>query len=854
MKRIYLFLSILLCSLTMSAQSAWIFNHGDSLSWQPTQDMTITFEKDPAGFFWQNIQTGNLDVVRMPINTGDSIKFADAPFLQVEKDYYEVTNTDNRRLEIKLKTNISDGASITCQLQADWLRLVDTNDSQPQVITYTFEYDANYIGSDRSVSVVFKNEQYDLSNTVKIVSLGEWPATERDALMNLYYATDGDHWTNNTNWGSDKPLSEWYGVYVSGADYVYGISLGNNNLSGQIPETISRLSNLDYIYLPGNKLSGEIPHSLAGIRSLQNIGLERNALTGEIPEEICKLPLLCSLGLEENKLSGCFPASLTLVMSKVRDLAHMSLKGNYFTGKIPDEIVNHRRFKEMWPEFLNQHTELDLSNVVLYAPDFRLVDIDGNIIKSSEIYKNNKLTLLYEWESWCPYSLAFNEKLIPAYHQFHEKGFDVLGLSVLCDLAIPCDDEETYRTYINEKSVPWHNVSQTHENYIPLLFYCATPSTVLVDQDGKIISHSLAQGGEDYNQIIPRLEEFFAGTINNEYYTSTDYSKDGEVQQLQIATEGKGIDLVFMGEAFVDKDMDNGGKYEKKMQNAMEQFFSEEPYKSLRSRFNVFVVKVVSPNAEFASDARHAINEDNEKAFEYAKKALGEDAKRLMVGVVYNTDYGIDRSITTMYESDNSFVAYMMDGVSKVLNHEMGGHGLAFLLDEYVELGMEEQSPNDEIKAALDAFYIDYGEGANVDWRSDPTKVRWAHFLCDSRYADEGLGVYEGARYYGHGMYRPTENSMMRYNDCGFNAPSREAIYKRIMKLSEGNSWTYDYETFVSFDTPARDVYKQARSRVQGIGNQNDHKQRIESRPPIIYKGTWHDAGKCKKIKLAGNR
>ena len=41
-----------------------------------------------------------------------------------------------------------------------------------------------------------------------------------------------------------------------------------------------------------------------------------------------------------------------------------------------------------------------------------------------------------------------------------------------------------------------------------------------------------------------------------------------------------------------------------------------------------------------------------------------------------------------------------------------------------------------------------------------------------------------------------------------FNAPGREAIYKRAMKLAYGDSWTYDYEEFVKFAEPGRDVYK----------------------------------------------
>ena len=32
-------------------------------------------------------------------------------------------------------------------------------------------------------------------------------STDRAALVALYNATDGDNWGNNTNWGSDMPLS-----------------------------------------------------------------------------------------------------------------------------------------------------------------------------------------------------------------------------------------------------------------------------------------------------------------------------------------------------------------------------------------------------------------------------------------------------------------------------------------------------------------------------------------------------------------------------------------------------------------------------------------------------------------------
>ena len=36
--------------------------------------------------------------------------------------------------------------------------------------------------------------------------------SERDALIALFSATNGPHWTENENWLSDEPIDSWYGV------------------------------------------------------------------------------------------------------------------------------------------------------------------------------------------------------------------------------------------------------------------------------------------------------------------------------------------------------------------------------------------------------------------------------------------------------------------------------------------------------------------------------------------------------------------------------------------------------------------------------------------------------------------
>lgn len=376
----------------------------------------------------------------------------------------------------------------------------------------------------------------------------------------------------------------------------------------------------------------------------------------------------------------------------------------------------------------------------------------------------------------------------------------------------------------------------------------------IVDENGNIVywSDGLTCPTAEYPINGENIFSFVGNLFGNpgedgsfDYYTSVDYSCDGEVVTLQKATVGKGIDLVFMGEAFVDKDMEPGGKYEQKMKEAMEQYFSIEPYKTFRNRFNVYAVKVVSPNEEFATNAVHRINENDEVCFEYAQKVPGINSDRRQVSVVYNTTGYAGRSYTAMY-SDGSFVGYMMEGVNNVLNHEVGGHGFAKLLDEYVELGYENLTLPDENKGVLDFQWENWSWGANVDWRNDYATVKWSRFLNDSRYANEGLGLYEGAYLYGYGAYRPTENSMMRYNDSPFNAPSREQIYKCIMQESEGAGWTYNYEEFVEYDAINRNA---ATSRaLKTLPSKTVRKEwQKRHRPPVYVKGTWRNAAKKKQ-------
>lgn len=165
--------------------------------------------------------------------------------------------------------------------------------------------------------------------------------SDREVLVAFYEATGGEKWTNNTNWCSDKPLSEWYGVECNEAGRVIKLVLDGNNLIGNIPAVLGRLSELQYLgFGPGeecdNQLTGNIPRELGNLTNLLTLRLNSNALTGSIPKELSLLVKLKYLDLGDNRLSGEIPVELGLLT----ELTDLNLDMNQLTGNIPAELGN----------------------------------------------------------------------------------------------------------------------------------------------------------------------------------------------------------------------------------------------------------------------------------------------------------------------------------------------------------------------------------------------------------------------------------------------------------------------------------------------------------------------------------
>ena len=366
-----------------------------------------------------------------------------------------------------------------------------------------------------------------------------------------------------------------------------------------------------------------------------------------------------------------------------------------------------------------------------------------------------------------------------------------------------------------------------------------TPETMRICVPSSVVD--LYKQTETWSDHAAQIEGVvFPDMDNPNFYISSDYSQDGTVFTIQSATEGNGINIVIMGDCFVDTDIADGS-YRAALEHAIDVFFEVEPYASFRHLFNVYGVNVVSPTEGYAYSqgklstwfgSGTAVGGSDSVVQKYAQKAVSSsDLGVTLIIVMMNRAYYAGTcymyySRTGDYGQGLS-IAYFPLGTSDamfagLIQHEAGGHGFAKLADEY-----NYSSAITESQLSSYHSMEPYGWWKNVDFTPDPSAVKWSAFLNDSRYASEKLGVYEGACTYANGAYRPSEQSIMRHNTGGFNAPSREAIYYRIHKLAYGDSWQYDREAFVQYDL-AKNVGANAMARSSA-----DRSHVFDNLPPL---------------------
>jgi len=132
------------------------------------------------------------------------------------------------------------------------------------------------------------------------------------------------------------------------------------------------------------------------------------------------------------------------------------------------------------------------------APDFALADTSGNTVELSSLLGEGYLLIDF-WAAWCSPCRQENPNLVKTYQKYHDKGFDIIGVSL-------DQDRNAWLGAIQKDGLPWTQVSALQgwqDETAKLYAVRSIPSNFLLDKDGIIVGRNLR--GDDLKKKLSEL-------------------------------------------------------------------------------------------------------------------------------------------------------------------------------------------------------------------------------------------------------------------------------------------------------------------------------------------------------------
>ena len=282
----------------------------------------------------------------------------------------------------------------------------------------------------------------------------------------------------------------------------------------------------------------------------------------------------------------------------------------------------------------------------------------------------------------------------------------------------------------------------------------------------------------DHTPRAAPVDAIAAPVVELDAYTGEPIAFDTRAENL-----ANRLQLVLVGDGYTSAEM---GTYATHAGNAATNFFSVEPFTTYRNLFNVYRVDVVSNVSGVSGDPTADISRVTPLQMRYwcsgTERLLCVNVSRCYQYAA-NAPYGYDQILAIANSSKYGGAGYPGNDVgtlagansaaAQIAIHEMG-HSLGDLADEYDYGGPTTYVGGEPSDANATIYTAATLQSQQRKW------WRWIGF--NQAAWDGNVSTFQGAMYSVQGIYRPTNNSMMRALYRPFNLPSAEQLIINIYK------------------------------------------------------------------------
>ena len=288
-----------------------------------TAQANETYDSRSALLIFANAENNLADTVTVAQAQKDAIVLAKSEYVFDKK---------GGNLDFEIQTNVDVTVTIPGSY-INWITQVETRAMETKQLHFNIA-SCDTLTVDRVAYIELTGG--NVKQTIKVIQkeMSGVLKREREALIAFYKAAGGDNWTNNTNWCSDKPVCEWYGIQCNSEGFVTSIVIPSNNLTGVITDSIGVFTKLTRFNVSVNSIGGEIPKTISELTELVELGLGYNNFEGEILALLNNMHDLVSLHLSDNNFSGTFSEDCYFP-----NLRGIEIANNRFSGNLPTFII-----------------------------------------------------------------------------------------------------------------------------------------------------------------------------------------------------------------------------------------------------------------------------------------------------------------------------------------------------------------------------------------------------------------------------------------------------------------------------------------------------------------------------------